>query len=103
MPSGRYIAPANGPDCIETTGAIGDCGLRSIVVTGPRLVRFDLSAVKRVAIKGRVNFEFRAEFLNAFNHPWFSPVTGVGDDPDDFRVTGADSGREIQLVWRINW
>jgi hypothetical protein len=103
VPSGRYIAPANGPDCIETAGAIGDCGLRSIVVTGPRLVRFDLSAVKRVAIKGRVNFEFRAEFLNAFNHPWFSPVTGVGDDPDDFRVTGADSGREIQLVWRINW
>jgi hypothetical protein len=55
-----------------------------------------------------VNLEFRAELLNAFNTPWFSPVTGVdGDglfgDPDDFRVTGANSGREIQLVWRINW
>jgi hypothetical protein len=108
VPSGRYIAPANGPDCIETAGGIGDCGLRSVVVTGPKLVRFDLSAVKRVAIKGRLNFEFRAEFLNAFNTPWFSPITGEDDDglfgdPDEFRVTGADSGREIQLVWRINW
>jgi hypothetical protein len=102
-PSGRYIAPANGPDCIETAGDIGDCGTRTLVVTGPRLVRFDLSAVKRVPIKGRVNAEFRAEFLNAFNHPWFSPVTGVGNDPDDYRVTSADSGRTIQLVWRINW
>jgi hypothetical protein len=102
-PSGRYIAPANGPDCIEIADGFGDCGVRSLVVTGPKLVRFDLSAVKRMPIKGRVNLEFRAEMLNAFNTPWFSPVTGIGNDPDDYRVTGADSGREIQLVWRINW
>jgi hypothetical protein len=104
-PSGRYLAPANGPDCIEPdAGAdFGECGPNSIVVTGPKLVRFDMSAVKRVPIKGRVNFEFRAELLNAFNTPWFSPVTGTGDDPDDFRVTSAVSGREVQLVWRVNW
>ena len=63
------------------------------MVTGPRLVRFDLSAVKRVAVKGRVNFEFRAEFLNAFNHPWFEPVTGLGSDPDDYRVNADDIAR----------
>ena len=70
-PSGRYLAPANGPDCIEIAEDFGDCGVRELVVTGPKLVRFDLSAVKRVALKGRVNFEYRAEFLNAFNTPWF--------------------------------
>jgi hypothetical protein len=112
VPTGRYFAPANGPDCIETgfiagedanTG-FGDCGLRSIVVTGPKLVRFDLSVVKRVPIKGRVNAEFRAGLLNAFNTPWFNPVTGIGSDPDDYRVTGTTGGaREVQLVWRINW
>ena len=102
-PSGRYIAPANGPDCIEVAVGYGDCGLRSVVVTGPKQVRFDLSAVKRIPIKGRVNAEFRAEFLNAFNTPWFTPVTGVGSDPDDYRVTGANSGRQVQLVWRLNW
>ena len=116
VPEGRYIAPANGPDCIErgfTAGedfntGYGECGPASVVVTGPTLVRFDLSAVKRVAVKGRLNFEFRAEFLNAFNTPWFTPVTGADasglfGDRDDFRTTAADSGREIQLVWRINW
>jgi hypothetical protein len=41
--------------------------------------------------------------LNAFNTPWFTPVTGVGDDPDDYRVTGADSGRIVQLIWRVRW
>jgi hypothetical protein len=116
VPEGRYIAPANGPDCIElgfTAGSdantgFGDCAPGSVVVTGPKLVRFDLSAVKRIPIKGRVNVEFRAEFLNAFNTPWFSPVTGAdGDgvfgDRDEFRVTGTNGAREVQLVWRLNW
>jgi hypothetical protein len=103
VPDGRYFAPANGFDCIEIAGNYGDCGINSLVVRGPQLVRFDLSTTKRVRIKGRVNAEFRAEFLNAFNHPWFSPAGGLGDDPDDFRVTGADSGRVVQVISRISW
>ena len=102
-PEGRYIAPANNPDCIEVAPGYGDCGINNLVVTGPRLVRFDLSTVKRVPVKGRLNFEFRAEFLNAFNHPWFTPVTGLGDDPDDYGVTQGVTGWEVQLIWRVNW
>ncbi len=106
-PTGRYIAPPNGPDCIETSPDFGDCGVRTLVVTGPSLVRFDLSTTKRIPIKGRVNVEFRAEMLNAFNTPWFDPVTGeddnLFDNPDEFRVTSADSGRVVQLIWRVNW
>lgn len=102
-PEGRYIAPANGPDCIEIAAGYGDCGVNNLIVTGPSLVRFDLSAVKRMPIRGRVNFEFRAEMLNAFNTPWFTPVSGTGTDTDDFLVTGVGSPREMQLVFRINW
>jgi hypothetical protein len=102
-PTGRYLAPANGPDCIEIATDYGDCGVNNVIVTGPPQVRFNLTAVKRMQVVGRVNFEFRAEFLNAFNTPWFTPVTGVGTNPDNYRVTGADSGREVQLIWRINW
>jgi hypothetical protein len=54
-------------------------------------------------IKGRVNFEFRAEFLNALNTPWFSPVISTSTNPDNYRVTSADGARDIQLVFRINW
>jgi hypothetical protein len=73
------------------------------VVTGPRLVRFDLSTTKRVRISRRTNAEFRAEFLNAFNTTYFTPVTGVGDDPNDYRVTGGSSGRVVQIVSRFSW
>jgi hypothetical protein len=77
-PTGRYLAPANGPDCIETAPSYGDCGLRSLVVNGPPLVRFDLSLVKRVKIRGSVTFEFRGELLNAFNRPYFNPGSTAG-------------------------
>jgi hypothetical protein len=73
VPTGRYLAPANGPDCIETAPGYGDCGLRSLTVNGPRLVRFDLGAGKKFRIRGNVSFEFRGEMLNAFNAPYFNP------------------------------
>ena len=34
-PSGRYIAPADGLDCIETIRGEGTCGLQSLIVQGP--------------------------------------------------------------------
>ena len=102
MPTGRYLAPANGPDCIEIAAGQGDCGVRSLVVTGPTLVRFDLSTSKRIAIKGNTNVEFRAEFLNAFNTPWFEAVAAASNNPNNYRVTDADPGRTIQFVFRVN-
>ena len=103
-PEGRYFAPANGPDCIEIAGSRGDCGVGQLAVTGPRLVRFDLSVKKRFELVGRTNLEFAAEMLNAFNHPYFTPVGGLGSNPDNYRVTSVTGGaREIQLVWRLNW
>jgi hypothetical protein len=77
-PTGRYLAPANGPDCIETSPAYGDCGVRSLVVNGPPLYRFDIGASKRVRIHNSITFEFRAEMLNAFNKPYFNPANTAG-------------------------
>ena len=102
-PEGRYIAPAFGPDCISPVNNLNECSPNPITLTGPRLVRFDLSAVKRTTIKGRVNFEFRAEFLNAFNHPWFTPVLSASSNPNNYRVTGAGGSRTMQLVFRLNY
>ena len=77
-PTGRYLAPANGPDCIETSPGYGDCGLRSLVVNAPRLVRFDLVAAKRIKIQGSWSAEFRVEMLNALNSPYFNPASTAG-------------------------
>jgi len=108
-PSGRYFAPANGPDCIESvSNAYGDCGVRSLVVTGPKYQRWDISAVKRTRIVGRTMFEFRADMINAFNHPNFIPVfpslVNVTNG-DNYRVGGLqeNGNRTIQIVTRFSW
>ena len=85
-PSGRYFAPANGPDCIETAAGYGDCGMRSIIVNGPRLVRFDIGISKRFQVVKSITFEFRGEMLNAFNQPYFNPAS-AGGTPLGFTTT----------------
>ena len=82
---------------------------------GPILTAHDIRISKRTALVGRSNFEFAAEFLNAFNHPNFLPLasvngnltTGIGGSTlTGFQLTnlnGADQRRLIQLVARINW
>jgi hypothetical protein len=111
-PTGRYFAPANGPDCIEIdNGAdFGDCGVRSLVVTGPMFQQHDISIAKRVKVVGRTNFEFRLEMLNAFNNANFVPVSGIvnnsGATLNNYEVTGltgTNTARVIQLVSRFNW
>ena len=114
-PTGRYVAPANSPTCLETIdNSYGDCGVRTLIVTGPPVVRFDMSFAKRVPITGRVNFEFRAEVFNVFNRVNFSPIVGITgasgtavssvSSADAFEVTTAvDQARTAQLVFRVNW
>jgi hypothetical protein len=107
-PSGRYFAPANGPDCIEVDNGAGygECGVRSLVISGPMFQQHDVSVAKRVKLVGRSNFEFRLEMLNAFNHANFTPVAGVGSTLANYEVTGlngTNAARVIQLVSRINW
>jgi len=116
-PTGRYLAPANGPDCIETTNGTpvgnqpgaGQCGARSVTLTGPMYSRWDISAVKRTRVVGHTMFEFRADLINAFNHPNFSvvgfPTIANASNADNFRVTGVqeNSSRVIQLVTRFTW
>lgn len=132
-PSGRYFAPANGPDCIETAPGYGDCGERSIAVNGPALFRLDLGISKKFDLPGRFTFEFRGEMLNAFNDPYFNPAstggtplgftttttapagpgggtptsnTTAATNVDNYRLTGLlgdNTSRQVQLVWRLRW
>lgn len=106
-PTGRYFAPANGPDCIETVNGYGDCGTGSLVVTGPLFQQHDISFSKQTRVVGHTNFEFRAEMLNAFNHPNFTPISGVGSTTIPgyqlSGLSGTNTFRVIQLVARFNW
>jgi outer membrane receptor protein involved in Fe transport len=109
-PSGRYFAPANGPDCIEIAtqnGGYGDCGSRAIVLNGPRFQQHDIRIAKRTTIIGRTNLEFAAQLLNAFNHPNFLAVSGIGNTTlAGYQLTGLqgqEGSRVIQLEVRVNW
>ena len=113
-PSGRYIAPADSLDCIERIRGEGNCGLQSVVLTGPLVKQFDLSVVKRVEIVGRINAEFRVDALNVFNNVNFIPVTGIsttnnrsaGAQLAAYEVTaltGTNSARVLQLAARVRW
>ncbi len=112
-PSGRYFAPANGPDCIEIDNGAdyGACANRSIVLTGPMFRQFDLRFSKRTRIVGRSDIELAAEMLNAFNQANFVPV-GIGSGAtlgntiasyEVTALTGTNTSRVIQLVARINF
>ena len=65
------------PDCIESAPGYGDCGLRNLVVNGPKLVRFDLGLSKKFRLWGNVTFDFRGEMLNALNTPYFNPASNA--------------------------
>ena len=108
-PTGRYFAPANGPDCIEVNSGLAECPgvVRDLTVTGPVFQQFDLRVAKRTPIVGRVNVELSAEMLNVFNRANFVPDgTFTGSTLTDYTVTGltgTNTSRVVQLVSRINW
>src|SRR5262249_49036146 len=103
-PSGRYFAPANSPNCIEAVAGFGDCGVRSLIVTGPKVVRFDVNFIKQIRVTERVVLEGQAQIFKGFNNVNFNPVNYAGSVSDSYQVTGAiDQSRTMQLAFRISF
>jgi hypothetical protein len=63
-------------------------------VRGDSTNNVDLSVIKKTEIFENKNVEFRAEFLNAFNHPLF-PVGNGNDTGIITNVTNASFGRTV--------
>ncbi|HLV87950.1 MAG TPA: carboxypeptidase regulatory-like domain-containing protein [Candidatus Sulfotelmatobacter sp.] len=65
---------ANPPDFGPGTESRVDSSLR-----GPGVNNFDFAVFKKTNVGERMGIEFRTEFFNLFNHPYFSmPATGFG-------------------------
>src|SRR5215472_4147878 len=108
-----------------TSGAIQPCNTpgmlcQRVFLTGPGFYRADIAIGKKTPITEKVNFELRAEALNAFNDVnFFFPgdeatsvptaavsSTSFGRITNAFRdanTTDDNGGRIIQLVFRINF
>jgi hypothetical protein len=103
-PTGRYFSPANSPNCLEIESGYGDCGVRSLIVQGPKVARVDMNFVKQIPVRGSLNLEAQLQIFNVFNRVNFNPVTGIGSNPDNYQVTGAnDQSRTMQMAFRIQW
>jgi hypothetical protein len=109
-PTGRYLAPPNGPDCIQEVR--GDCAPANVFVTGPIFTRFDLTARKRFLLGGRRSFDLSADIFNLFNAINFLAVAQTGSGAtinqvtqsyQDPNVTFDPGGRLVQLVFRLNF
>ena len=83
----------------------GDCGVHSLVVQGPPVVRFDMSLLKDIMVTSRVSLQFQVQIFNVFNRLNLLPRSGIGGvTVDDYAVTGStDSSRTGQLAFRISW
>jgi len=91
-----------------------------LTLYGPGFFKADINVVKRTKVTERVNVEFRAEFLNAFNnanflYPGSEATIGGGASVQsttmgrvfnayrDVSTTDDPGGRIIQLVFRVNF
>jgi hypothetical protein len=110
VPTGRYLAPASGPDCIQVFA--GDCAPHDVYVTGPVFSRIDLSFKKQFGLGGHRTADIEFDLLNAFNAINFNPVANTGTNPTSYQVTSAyqdlsntfdPGGRLGQIVWRVSW
>ena len=109
-PTGRYLAPANGPDCIQEVR--GDCAPADVFVQGPIFTRFDLNAKKRFPLGGKKSFDVSVDIMNLFNAINFNAVAQAGSGAtinqvnqsyQDPNVTFDPGGRLMQLVFRVNF
>jgi hypothetical protein len=99
----RAIADASGKLLLVNPipGQIGS--LAPFYFEGPGAIALDLNLVKRIKIKEETNFEFRADFIDALNHPRFgNPNTDI-NSTNFGRITGAGGNRIIVLNARLNF
>jgi hypothetical protein len=111
VPEGRYLAPANGPSCIQLKS--GDCAPQHQYVFSPWFIRFDMSVAKKFGFVGSTNFEVRLDVMNVFDNVNFvTPGTLVGASATMSQVTAGytdasntfdPGGRLGQLAIRFSW
>ena len=71
------------------------------ILDGPPLYDLDFAMMKRFRITERLNAQFRAEFFNFLNTPYFSdPNTAVGN-PLYGEIGSAGASREIQFALKL--
>jgi len=111
-PSGRYIAPASGPDCVQYYDGYCSGTKLDRMITGPWFQKWDFSFVKRFQVGPRARIEARMELFNVFDQVNFDP-RGVGGNTllgwqlttaaRDLNASQDAGGRITQFGLRFTW
>ena len=119
-PTGQYLAPASGPDCVQYLAGMCPGTATARIITGPIYWKLDLNIVKQIAVVKRLRVEARMDLFNLFDTINFNALaptsvtstSGMGASVNNWQVTSAatDSsasqdpgGRITQFGLRISW
>jgi hypothetical protein len=91
----------NTSDFKDAVGHFGSSG-RGVTIA-PGINNWDIAGIKNIKITERVNMQFRAEFLNAFNHPSFNSIDNFTDDSTFGQVLGDYEPRIIQFGLKLTF
>ena len=116
LPTGRYLAPASGPDCASYIVRKDDIrcpGTKETrILQGPRYWKLDMSFVKRIAVVKNMRIEARMDLFNIFNTINFNATSSTGSAVTNWQVTSAASdssasqdpgGRITSFGLRFTW
>ncbi len=81
-------------------GTFGNCPAQGPVV-GPKYTDADISLQKNFLITERMRIQFRADFLNAFNHPNFAHPDNTVGDTNFGVISGTQDARQIQFALKF--
>jgi hypothetical protein len=96
-PGYQWFSPA---PYVQPTSGFGNCSVSSVY--GPGESNIDLGLSKSFPVYEQQNLEFRAEFINAFNHPILNaPNTSLG--PTLGVINSSQGARNIQFALKYNF
>jgi len=112
LPTGRYLAPASGPDCVQYLNGMCPGTALTRIVGGPWFFRTDMSFVKRFDTGKGTRIEARMDIFNVFDNVNFVATTRMGNALTSWDVTTAATdlsaaqdpgGRITQFSLRFMW
>jgi hypothetical protein len=82
-------------------GAFGSVGRNTLI--GPGLFNVDAVVVRHFRLKEGIDLQFRGEFFNTLNHPNFSLVGRILNDPTYGQVLSQFDPRELQFGFKVTF
>jgi hypothetical protein len=75
---------------------------RRNILDAPGLTNTDLAILRHFPVENKFDIEFRSEFFDAWNHPFFAPpANSIGSPTLVGKVASANDGRQIQFALKI--